>query len=174
MSRLFILPSLILLTTLGCSNIANFREAKIKPENGEVIKETLPDRKGSIVEIPKLVTLSKKEIVETLGEPKRSKTNWMEFSISQGDATLDIDWKNEKISRIRLELKTTRDSSTDVLKAGGFVLENEKPDWENAIVKNYKNRVFNGIRFSEISVGMHPPTKKWDDLRIDVLDFMDQ
>lgn len=174
MLKFVISLSLILITLCGCSNIKKLTSTKNNSENGEVFKETLPDKKGSIVEIPKIAKLTKDEIISMLGEPKRNNKSSLEFSLNQGDATLTIDWKDEKISRIRLELETQRDRSTDLLKAGGFVLENDKPDWENAIVKKYENRTFNGVRFSEINVGMSPPTQKWDDLRIDVIDFMDQ
>ena len=76
--------------------------------------------------------------------------------------------KKWQITEIGLEIKDRRDTPQQVLKAGGFDFGESKPDWENEILKDFRNRKFNGLRFSEISVRMPPPTQKWDELKVEI------
>lgn len=141
-------------------------------KSATVFNEELPKKEGVIIEIPTIANLSLDELDKKLGSPEskqkveeiiRSRT----YSLNKGEADLIVRLRKDKsISEMTLRLKNRRDTAEQVLKAGGFEMSEPKPDWENAIVKKYENRTFKGIYFEEISAGMHPPTEKWDELRI--------
>lgn len=131
----------------------------------------IPNKEGVLIEIPVIAKLSLAELEQNFGTPKdETKTDYISrriYSLNNGEAEIEMAFnKKGQIVEMRLELKNRLDTSEEVLKLGGFDLGDSKPDWENAIVKEYSNRSFNNVRFEEISVGMHPPTKKWDELRI--------
>jgi hypothetical protein len=65
-----------------------------------------------------------------------------------------------------LELMHPRDSMEDLLMAGGFKFTDYKPDWENKIVKIFKNRKFNGVNYTRIEVSINPRKNVWDELTV--------
>jgi hypothetical protein len=137
-------------------------------ETGQVHGQTEPDRQGSLVEFPVIAKMSPDEIEKKLlaapGNKLISKNDSSQnYTINNGAGELSIRFnEDKKIARMELEVTDLRESSDDILRAAGFDLKDEKPDWENAIVKDWNNRIFNGVRFKEISAGMSPPKKKWD------------
>lgn len=173
MYRKYLLFIFTLLLLSGCAKIKEASGISTsKKDDGKIYSETKPDKKGSIIELPKLANLSSDEVEKILGESKKESNLSVRrfgkiYTLKQGDAELRIKYDDEnKISEMRLELSTKRDSSDDLLRAGGFDLSDSKPDWENAIVKKWENRVFNGVRFEEISAHKHPPSGKWDEVEV--------
>ncbi len=171
---------LILLTIVIFSNCNYIKQSSeieetkkpISKENGEIYKEEMPDKKGSIIEIPKIAKLSVEEVENQFGPMERewsvgSVGKARSYSINKGEAEMMLIYDEKGIKDIHLTLTTPRDTPEDILKAGGFELSDSKVDWENARVKVYKNRNFNGVRFREINVG-NTNNGKWDDIRVDI------
>ena len=163
----------ICLSSIGCRFIAkqSNENTKRSDEKGDVFKEEIPNKEGSIVEIPVIAKLSLDELNQKFGPPeKENKKDFISrriYSLNNGEAEMALTFdKTGSIKEIELELKTRRDTPEQVLKAGGFELGGSKPDWENSIVKDYNERVFNGVRFKEISVQAFPPTGEWDQLKV--------
>jgi hypothetical protein len=163
---------ILIITVLGCNKLS--RENTTVPqstETGEVITETLPDKKGSIVELPKIAKLSLDELDKLFGQPEwKNNSNpvrsYRDYIINKGDAELRITIKDKSISSIVLKLTHPRDSLEDALRAGGFNFESIEPDWENKIVKIFKEREFNGVKFKEIKVGVNPSKNVYEEIRV--------
>lgn len=165
--------TVIFLFVFGCkfSNTINSLTSN-KQDNGKVFSEEKGNTTGVIIEIPRLAKLTPNEITNELGNPKReskpdSSESYRTFEINQGEAELTIRFQENKILEFNLELSNLRGTSDEMLYSGGFEIK-DKPDWENAITKIYRNRLFNGVRFNEIQVLMSPPKQKWETLRVRV------
>lgn len=163
----------IFIFAFGCkfSNTINSLSSN-KQDNGKVFSEEKGNTTGVIIEIPKLAKLSPDEITNELGTPKSeskpdSRESYRTFDINQGEAEFTVRFQETKILDFELRVRNLRATSDEMLFSGGFEIK-DKPDWENAILKSYKNRLFNGVRFNEIEVVMSPPKQKWETLRVRV------